>query len=211
MDISNPKNMATIQKGKFIVVEGPDGMGKSSIVYDLLPILEEIFKEQKKQFYLTREPGGTYIGDQIREILLKQDMDPLTETLLFAAARNEHTEKVIVPLLETGVTVISDRYLASSMIYQGMGYGLKQRVGYANANCFVIPDLEIVLHAPLEVAKERIKDSNRLDKLGTQQEIFDHYKEYAAVNEHAVLVDASQPYEKVLEECVRVIMEKLFE
>ncbi len=106
----------------FITLEGPDGSGKTSQVQPLA----DIYARAVYTVFTTREPGGTEIGDQVREILMNmrnKGMDPRTETLLFCSARAQLVAEVIRPRLEKGEVVISDRYADSTLAYQGYGHG----------------------------------------------------------------------------------------
>ena len=105
--------------GKFITLEGPDGAGKSSVIAELTAYLEG----QGHQVLTTREPGGVPIAEEIRRVILDVDhtaMDPRTEALLFAAARRQHLVEVILPALRQGKIVLCDRFVDSSLAYQGM-------------------------------------------------------------------------------------------
>jgi dTMP kinase len=108
--------------GFFISFEGPDGSGKTSQVKRLA----EVLRQSGYDVVVTREPGGTRIGDRLREILLSPDnseMDDRTEVLLYAASRAQHVHEIIVPALERGAVVICDRYIDASVAYQGYGLG----------------------------------------------------------------------------------------
>ena len=111
----------------FITLEGPEGSGKSMQIRDLADYVRELGYE----VLTTREPGGTSIGDQIRQVIMNMDntmMHPNTEILLFCAARAQIVTEVIRPNLEKGVVVISDRYRDSTMAYQGYGHGLDLKI-----------------------------------------------------------------------------------
>jgi len=109
-------------KGKFIVFEGNDGSGKSTQILKV----EKYLKEKGYKVVTTREPGGTEVGYRIRKLLLDPayKMDGLTEALLLAADRNEHVKNVLIPALEDGYVVICDRYILSSIVYQGIVRGV---------------------------------------------------------------------------------------
>ena len=119
-------------KGKFITLEGPDGSGKSTI----LKLLEKHFINENILHIITREPGGTKIGEDIREIILSNDnhnMGAETEALLYAAARGQHVHERIKPSLKEGKHVLCDRFLLSSLAYQGVGRNLGiDKVKYIN-------------------------------------------------------------------------------
>ena len=112
-----------MEKGLFITFEGPDGSGKST----QLRILAEWLKQQGRQVYLTREPGGTLLAEKIRALLLDKGDEPVSpeaELLLFGASRAQHVRRVILPFLENGGIVLCDRFLDSTTAYQGYARGL---------------------------------------------------------------------------------------
>jgi dTMP kinase len=156
--------------GAFIALEGIDGSGKSTIARRLVLALQEV----GKQAILTREPGGTVIGEQVRMVLLGQasvSVLPTTEMLLFAAARAQLVGEVILPALREGLVVVADRFSDSSLAYQWGARGLaKEAVIQAQvlATNGVEPDLKILLDLPLEIALQRrmtdIHGVNRLDR-----------------------------------------------
>ncbi len=123
-------------KGVFISAEGPDGAGKTTNI----KILEQWFKSQGREVILTREPGGTVVGEKIREVLLNNSMASMTEILMFAAARIEHLEKLIIPSLAEGKIVICDRFSDSTYAYQASGRGLYKEV--ETMEHIVHPDFE---------------------------------------------------------------------
>jgi dTMP kinase len=153
----------------FITLEGPEGSGKTSHVGPLLAYL----REQGHRIYATREPGGTSIGEQIRNVihdLDNQEMHPRTETLLYQAARSQIVEEVIRPRLQAGEIVLSDRYADSTIAYQGYGHRqdldqVRMLVNYATGG--LIPDLTILLDVDVEVGLKRKTQNgsewNRLD------------------------------------------------
>ncbi len=151
----------------FITLEGPEGSGKTSHI----PQLVEYLREQGYTVFPTREPGGSSIGEQIRDVLhsLENDeMHPRTETLLYQAARAQFVEEVILPRLSAGEIVVSDRYADSTLAYQG--YGHQQDLGHVRAlinyaTGGLIPDLTVLLDLDVEVGLARKTDDewNRLD------------------------------------------------
>ena len=151
----------------FIAIEGMDGSGKSTQI----ELLRRKLTERKMDVVITREPGGTPIGERIRELLLApehSEMVPRTEALLYAASRAQHIEQVIEPSLAEGKIVITDRYVASSYVYQGYAKG----IGLAEVtaiNEFAIrgrmPDLTIFLFVGKENALRRKKEQKELDRL----------------------------------------------
>jgi dTMP kinase len=141
----------------FITLEGPEGSGKTSH----LPHLVEFLREKGYTVFPTREPGGTSIGEQIREVLhsLKNaEMNPRTETLLYQAARAQFVEEVLRPRLRAGEIVISDRYADSTIAYQGYGHQqdlqqVRALVMYATGG--LVPDLTVLLDVDVEIGLER--------------------------------------------------------
>lgn len=151
----------------FITLEGPEGSGKTSH----MPHLVEHLREQGHKVFPTREPGGTSIGEQIREVIhmLKNvEMHPRTETLLYQAARAQIVEEVIKPRLAAGEIVISDRYYDSTIAYQGYGHqqDLEQvRALVKYATWGLIPDLTILLDVDIEEGLSRKKKDNEWNRL----------------------------------------------
>jgi len=148
---------------KFITIEGVEGMGKSSVIDTICQNL----KSASIDYTLTREPGGTKLGEAIREILLAdydEPMMPLTEALLFFAGREQNITQLIQPALAAGKWVISDRFTDSSLAYQGAGRGvshdqLMALLNWVQGDC--VPDMTILLDAPIEVGLKRIQARNK--------------------------------------------------
>ncbi|MCG7756110.1 MAG: dTMP kinase [Nitrosomonas sp.] len=155
-------------QGKFITLEGIDGAGKST----QLAWIVELLQHAGLHTVLTREPGGTPLGEQLRALLLDKSMTmhPETEALLMFAARREHLDKVILPALVQGQWVISDRFTDASFAYQGGGRGLdtaKLEVLEHWVQGVLQPDLTLYLDVPVEVGQQRvsqIKDVDRFEK-----------------------------------------------
>lgn len=152
----------------FITLEGPEGSGKTSHI----PHLVEFLREKGYTVFPTREPGGTSIGEQIREVihdLKNAEMHPRTETLLYQAARAQIVEEVIRPRLDVGEVVLSDRYADSTIAYQGYGHQqeleqVRGLIRYATGG--LIPDLTVLLDLDVEVGLKRKTNQeewNRLD------------------------------------------------
>lgn len=145
-----------MKKGLFIVLEGPDRSGKSTQA----AMLRDWLTGMGSKVRLTREPGGTYLSEKIREILLdpKSEIEPLTELFLYETSRAKHTLKVILPALKAGEIIVSDRYTMSTTAYQGYGRGLDLRtVETLNriATMGLKPDLTIVFDVPDKVFRQR--------------------------------------------------------
>jgi dTMP kinase len=148
-------------KGKFITFEGIDGAGKSSHVEWLATFL----RDKGKVVHVTREPGGTELGEKLRELLLHKSMHLETETLLMFAARREHLAKVIEPALANGEWVVCDRFSDATYAYQGGGRGLdraklQQLEHWVHGH--LQPDLTLLFDLPLDVARERIVLASRV-------------------------------------------------
>ena len=161
-------------KGKFITFEGIDGAGKSSHV----EWLAELLRARGLVVQVTREPGGTELGEKLRALLLNEPMHLETETLLMFAARREHLAKLIEPALARGEWVICDRFSDATYAYQGGGRGL-DRSKFLTLEHWVHghlqPDLTLLFDLPLDIARERIVLANRvLDKF--EQERVDFHE-----------------------------------
>ena len=164
-------------RGKFITLEGMDGAGKSSHIENILATLRACGVEVVS----TREPGGTPLGERLRELLLHEQMHAETETLLMFAARREHIAQVIVPALARGEVVISDRFTDATFAYQGGGRGVDwskivQLEQWVQGD--LQPDFTLLFDVPLEIARARIaqraaQTQEALDKF--EQESFDFF------------------------------------
>lgn len=208
-----------MENGLFITLEGTDGCGKTTQFDLILRDLNEMGLEKDKDYIITREPGGTKVSEIIRKLILdpefKDDMDEVTEMYLYAAQRSNHVRKQIRPCLEEGKIVLSDRYIDSSLVYQGVGRGLGiDKVLETNLLAMdgVLPDMTFCLVVSPEIAEQRQKRSNRVkDRIESEsKEFFDRiYESYLKLGElfpdRIVLIDASKSIEEVHEE----IKEKL--
>ncbi len=201
----------------FITLEGPEGSGKTSHV----PHLVETLREKGYTIFPTREPGGTSIGEQIREVLhsLKNtEMHPRAETLLYQAARAQFVEEVVRPRLVQGEIVLSDRYADSTIAYQGYGHQqdleqVRALVKYATGG--LVPDLTILLDVDVEVGigrKSKSQEWNRLDAytLDFHRRVRAGYLELAKQEpERWVVVDAGKGWDELQKELQKVILHKL--
>ena len=190
-------------KGLFITFEGGDGAGKSTQIERLKGYLEE----QGYEVLLTREPGGTNVGEKIREVLLDPanvEMDPMTETMLYAAARAQLVAEVIRPALHKGMIVISDRFLDSSLAYQAWGRGLGSSVleinSYGIGDC--MPDLTVYLRVDPDTGRKRIRqrEQDRIESETEQfhQKVFNGYEQLCKdYPERIFRVDASRSIEDI--------------
>ncbi|GAO37231.1 thymidylate kinase [Sulfuricella sp. T08] len=158
-------------KAKFITLEGIDGAGKSTH----LNWLAERLRGQGKKVLVTREPGGTPLGEALRELLLHQAMHLETEALLMFAARREHLDKVIIPALREGTWVISDRFTDASFAYQGGGRGLdeaKLKILEQWVQQDLQPDLTLLFDVTLEVSRKRLSGNASLDRFEQEKQDF---------------------------------------
>lgn len=157
--------------GKFITFEGIDGAGKSTH----LAFAAELLRAAGKTIVLTREPGGTPLGEKLRELLLHENMHLETEALLMFAARREHLAQVIEPALARGDWVISDRFTDATFAYQGGGRKLS-RTKLTTLEQWVHPDLQpdltLLFDVPLDIARERLDRSRDLDKFEQEKSDF---------------------------------------
>lgn len=163
--------MSGMTRGKFITFEGIDGAGKSTHV----SYVADLLREQGKTVVVTREPGGTPLGEKLRELLLHEKMHLETEALLMFAARREHIAQVIEPALVRGDWVISDRFTDATFAYQGGGRKLDVRKLEALEQWVhpeLQPDLTLLFDVPLEVARARLDASRELDKFEREQADF---------------------------------------
>lgn len=201
----------------FITLEGPEGSGKSSQVFPLA----EFLRESGYDVLTTREPGGTPIGDQVRQVLLDKENNEMklrTEILLFQASRAQLVEEVIRPHLEKGGLVLCDRYADSTLAYQGYGYGrdmdeLRTIVRFATGG--LTPDLTLLLDMDVEVGLKRRQkggDVNRLDifELTFHQRVREGYQLLARQEPHRwVVIDADRSSVQVQKEIRQVVLKRL--
>lgn len=202
----------------FITLEGPEGSGKTSQMKPLAAYLRQL----GKVVYTTREPGGSPIGDEIRNILLNmknQEMHLRTEILLFQASRAQHVEQVIRPRLQRGEIVLCDRYADSTLAYQGYGYQdfeideLAQIVKFATGG--LKPDLTLLFDLDVEVGlrrRARGGDLNRLDayQVAFYERVRDGYHRLAAAEPGRwVVIDASASFEDVQQSAREAIRQRL--
>ena len=159
-----------MRKGLFISVEGSDGSGKSTQIENI----KRFFENKGINIIFTREPGGTVIGEKLREIILDKglaEMSDMTEALLYAAARAQHVAQVIRPALEKGKIVVCDRFVDSSIAYQGYGRGLGEPVRvineYAIAGC--LPDVTFLMKMDPRIGRRRIKPEQQ-DRLEREED-----------------------------------------
>lgn len=157
--------------GKFITFEGIDGAGKSTH----LSFVASLLHDRGHTVVITREPGGTPLGEQLRGLLLKEKMHLETEALLMFASRREHLAQVIEPALARGDWVVSDRFTDATFAYQGGGRGLaREKLDALEAwvHPHLQPDLTLLFNVPLEVARARLDKSRELDRFEQEQAAF---------------------------------------
>lgn len=208
-----------MKKGLLVSLEGPDGAGKSSVLEALVPILEE----NGHQVVTTREPGGVPISEAIREVILDQkntEMDGKTELLLYIASRRQHLIEKVLPALESGKLVIMDRFIDSSVAYQGFGRGLSvSDIEWLNrfATDGLKPDVTLYFDLDVEeglarIARNKNREVNRLDLEGLDmhKRVRQGYL-YALENEpdRIVKIDASQTLESVVQDSLAVLNKRL--
>lgn len=170
----------TAKKGIFITMEGPDGAGKSTQI----DLLKKYLEDKGYNILLTRDPGGNDISEAIRGIILNKDfteMGYMTELLLYASARAQLVKENIKPALEAGTAVITDRFVDSSAVYQGIGRGLGIDTVY-KVNEFalqgIMPDMTILMDLDAEVGLARKKNQAELDRM--ERESVDFHKKVVA-------------------------------
>ena len=205
--------------GTLISFEGPEGAGKSSVLEAVLPLLEE----KGSPFITTREPGGVDIAEKIRQVILDPDhtsMDAKTELLLYIASRRQHLVERVLPALAAGKIVLMDRFIDSSVAYQGYGRGLSvEDIEWLNqfATDGLKPDLTLYFDLDVEeglarIAKNREREVNRLDLEGLElhQKVRQGYLALSEKEpERIVKIDASQSFEAVFADVLAVLENRL--
>lgn len=200
--------------GKFITFEGPDGSGKTTIINAVKKHLEEA----GYGLITTREPGGIKISEEIREIILSTEnieMDAHTEALLYAASRSQHYNEKIVPALNDNKIILCDRFVDSSMAYQGHARGLGIDKVYA-INKFAIgetlPDLTLFIDVPPSVGLERVYSSTRkadrldLESLEFHEKVYEGYMIITKkFSDRIVTIDGTQKVEEVIKDAITAI------
>ncbi len=199
----------------FITFEGPEGSGKSTVAKE---IYNRLLKEGK-DVILTREPGGTPIAEEIRNVILDRkntNMDCITEALLYAASRRQHLVEKVWPAIEKGTIVLSDRFLDSSLAYQGGGRGIGiQKILDINMHATegFFPDLTLYFDIEPELGLERIaknssREVNRLDleKLEFHRKVHETFLELAKKYPNRYrLVDATKSLNEVIEDTYKIV------
>ena len=207
-------------RGIFITIEGPDGSGKTTALQQVVPRLQQ---EMNRKVVATREPGGSPIAEKIRSLILDPshtDMDSRTEALLYAASRRQHLIEKVLPVLESGDVIFCDRFVDSSIAYQGYARGIGEE-GIREINQFategIEPDVTLYIDVPAEVGIQRIhanldeREYNRLDqeKLAFHEKVRAGYLQLAKANpERIVVVDGTMSREEVAESCYQIIQNR---
>ncbi|MBI2336428.1 MAG: dTMP kinase [Deltaproteobacteria bacterium] len=209
------------QRGYFVTFEGIEGCGKTTQIH----LLEKFLLQQKHEVVCTREPGGTAVADQIRHVLLdpNNQIDPMTELLLYEACRSEHVVKVIEPALQAGKIVLCDRFSDSTIAYQGYARGhafnkLEQLAHLSHRD--LKPDLTILLDCPVDQGLSRAQERNvsqdsredRFEKeaLGFHEKVRQGFLKIAKQEPTRVIVfDALQPQAELAKKIREVVMSKL--
>ncbi len=196
----------------FITFEGPDGSGKSTIIQKVYDYLIENNYDVIK----TREPGGSPIAEKIRDLIIDTEnikMGYRTEALLYAASRAQHVEETILPALNENKIVLCDRFLISSLAYQGVGRGLGIE-NVRNINEFAIngvfPDFVLFFDVdPITTLKRKssLDTADRLEKEGNNfhERVYNGYKEILNSEKNIEIIDATQSVEDVFSQCIEVL------
>ena len=195
-----------MKRGYFISFEGIDGSGKSTQITRL----KKYFEDKNYRVLLTREPGGTDIGEKIRELILdpqNKSMTPMTEAMLYAASRAQHVEEVIKPAVDEGRVVICDRFVDSSIAYQGYGRNLGESVNIINGYAVgeYMPNLTFLINIEPDIGNRRIgrrsKDRIELEKQEFHKAVYDGYRKLSQrFPDRIVVIDGSQTIEKIQKE-----------
>lgn len=212
--------MADIKKPKiqFITFEGGEGSGKTTVIEKIKKDLEKLNFTVLK----TREPGGSKISEQIRDVILNVEntnMDYMTEALLYAASRRQHLEEIIRPAIKAGKVVICDRYIDSSLAYQGYARGLGVDEVY-NLNLVAtngfLPEVTIFIDLDPEVGLERIKNNQRevdrldLEKINFHEKVREGYLMLASkFPNRFIVVNGNQTREQVYEDVKKIILARV--
>ena len=199
----------------FITFEGPDGSGKSTQIQ----LLRDYLTASGQEILFTREPGGNPVSEKIRGLILDRenaDIQPLTEALLYAASRAQIVAQVIRPALEEGKIVISDRYVDSSIAYQGYGRELGDVVEQINEAAVdgIMPDLTILLMVDPETGRGRVCGGGEMDRL--EAECLDYhrkvYEGYLALAEkypdRIIMLDGTRPVDDIHQEIIGKVRER---
>ena len=208
-----------MSKGFLVSLEGPEGAGKTSVLEALIPILED----RGVEVLSTREPGGVLIGEKIREVILDPshtEMDSKTELLLYIASRRQHLVEKVLPALAAGKLVIMDRFIDSSVAYQGFGRGLDiEAIDWLNefATDGLKPDLTLYFDIEVEEGLARIaansdREINRLDMEGLElhRKVRQGYLSLLEKEtDRIVKIDASLPLDQVIANTQQLLFDRM--
>lgn len=199
----------------FITFEGIEGSGKSSLIAQL----KKYFKSSKLEAFFSKEPGGTDLGKEIRKILLnpKYSFDPTSELLLLLADRAEHVQKIIRPNLQKNKLIFCDRYLDSTLAYQGSGRNLDKKIikEMLKVLDFPIPDLTILLDVPVQIGLSRARKRNKLDRfekedLNFHENVRRSYLDLAKNDSTRIVIfDSSISEEELFKKAVNLIKSRI--
>lgn len=202
-------------KAKFITLEGIEGSGKTSSLKSITDLLDK----KNISYVVTREPGGSSIGKELRAILLdpETEISPEVELMLMLSDRKDHVEKIILPNLEKGNWVVSDRFMDSSIAYQGGGRQLGKKLIISLADYLNLPqpDLTLLFDLPVETSLSRVKARGELDRFEKEElefhkRIRNTYLDLAKNNSNRIkIIDSSEKIESMLNN-VKQAIEKLF-
>lgn len=199
-------------RGSLIVIEGPDGSGKSTQI----KLMRDYLEGNGFEVVETREPGGTKIGEKIRDIILDKnntEMNPVCEALLYAASRAQHVHEVIKPEVENGKIVICTRYVYSSLVYQGIARGLGVDMVSSINNAAiqgVMADLTIFFDMDPEAALKRKRSGGNADRLELEdvnfhRMVYNGYKQIISKNKDILVVDASRNIMEIHDDVVKIL------
>lgn len=201
-------------KGLFITFEGGECSGKTTIINQLCHLLEE----KHIPYISTREPGGIDIAEQIRNIILdvnNKKMTKETEALLYAASRMQHLKERVIPALEAGKIVICDRFLDSSLAYQGYARGLGMdailKINHFALDC--LPDLTLFIDVKPEIALKRLSNRDKTDRLDLEsiqfhERVYQGYLEVLKMYPNRVVrIDGNQGLEQVMDDCISKVFD----
>ena len=208
-----------MSKGFLVSLEGPEGAGKTSVLEALIPVLED----RGVEVLTTREPGGVLIGEKIREVILDPshtEMDPKTELLLYIASRRQHLVEKVLPALAAGKLVIMDRFIDSSVAYQGFGRGLDiDAIDWLNefATDGLKPDLTLYFDIEVEEGLTRIaansdREVNRLDmeSLDLHRKVRQGYLSLLEKEANRIVkIDASLPLDQVIANTQQLLFDRM--
>ena len=203
-------------QARFITLDGIDGAGKSTN----LAFIRQWFEQRQLPVLFTREPGGTPVGEVLRELLLNPNTQASlrTETLLMFAARQQHLEDVILPALQNGTHVVSDRFTDATFAYQGGGRGVPLADIETLENWVqgsLRPDLTLILDLPLEVSMERINRSREKDRFEQEQADFftrvraAYLQRAQAAPQHYAIIDSNRELAEVQAEIETILQQHL--